>query len=43
MIENFGVISDEMHDDLATALREIAALGSVTSRSSSSTARTSPR
>ena len=27
MIENFGVISDEMHDDLATALAEIQALG----------------
>lgn len=27
LLENFGVISDEMHDDLATALREIKALG----------------
>lgn len=27
LLENFGVISDEMHDDLATALREIGALG----------------
>ena len=27
MLENFGVISDEMHDDLTTAVREIRALG----------------
>lgn len=27
MLDQFGVIADEMHDDLATALREIRALG----------------
>src|SRR5262245_26638346 len=27
LLDNFGIITDEIHDDLATALRETAALG----------------